>query len=341
MWRGGSEGGGQSRLSNFGSIGARRHHAAMGGARGGTIGRRMLKGASLICIRGAVTANTFFFFFLCVLSPVFGPFLHSLTLHATLPPCSRLKGFEHLPLLQLFVRPPPLLRPSQAAYLLRGGTGTLVDLLSMTRPCLLRPLAFVVAWSGVLALVYDGWPAPILELKSGLANLPSLPVEASGSKFPKTSVGALRDGLKLSPTDLAKLEAICGEESSSWAPLPIGSLSLVLFRCRCLEKVLFRQEVVLRGSLIDAHPSIAEKNAAEAVVSETREPDYFRHASRDGGRESHYRGPAGGATLVTFLGGKGPLAHIQRFCARVEEALPGMYNFFDPSSLHVTIRAIL
>ena len=58
-----------------------------------------------------------------------------------------------------------------------------------------------------------------------------------------------------------------------------------------------------------------------------------------GNRTSHYRKPTVGVTLVHFLGNRLPLA-LARFQARVEEALPGMYDWFKPESLHVTVRAL-
>ena len=58
-----------------------------------------------------------------------------------------------------------------------------------------------------------------------------------------------------------------------------------------------------------------------------------------GNRTSHYRKPTVGVTLVHFLGKRLPPA-LARFRARVEEALPGMYDWFEPESLHITVRAL-
>ena len=63
------------------------------------------------------------------------------------------------------------------------------------------------------------------------------------------------------------------------------------------------------------------------------------HSAPAGNRTSHYRKPIVGVTLVHFLGNRVPPA-LARFQARVEEALPGMYDWFKPESLHVTVRAL-
>lgn len=67
-----------------------------------------------------------------------------------------------------------------------------------------------------------------------------LPHENPGSRWPKTSLAALRPRQRLTPEDFAKLQAICSECSAalqladmpSEFAVPVSTLSLVMFRNR-------------------------------------------------------------------------------------------------------------
>ncbi|KIZ02396.1 hypothetical protein MNEG_5561 [Monoraphidium neglectum] len=118
-----------------------------------------------------------------------------------------------------------------------------------------------------------------------------------------------------------------------------------------------------RGRVIDvSEPSEEERARVESVVRAAEDPGYWVAASRDGNRESHYRGNALGATLIHELacfsrgdptreaGGAAGVDKaystalpgiLRRFRARVDAALPGMYVWWDEASLHITIRALI
>ena len=51
---------------------------------------------------------------------------------------------------------------------------------------------------------------PLVELKSSISDFysSSLPPESAGSKWPKTSLGALKDGKRLTPDQLARLNEL-------------------------------------------------------------------------------------------------------------------------------------
>lgn len=56
----------------------------------------------------------------------------------------------------------------------------------------------------------SGFPKALVDLKGALvANCAALPPESPGSKWPKTTLGALRDGVRLTPEQLQQLNAIC------------------------------------------------------------------------------------------------------------------------------------
>ena len=115
-----------------------------------------------------------------------------------------------------------------------------------------------------------------------------------------------------------------------------------------------------------------ERARVQNIVDEAKQPDYWFAASKDGSRESHYRGahvlynvrfsidnwvvdpgrlvhsfpgPALGCTMMVQV--KIPenqeLIHtaIAAFQRRVEKELPGMYAWLSEDSYHVTLRAIM
>jgi hypothetical protein len=56
----------------------------------------------------------------------------------------------------------------------------------------------------------SGFPRALLDLKDALADTcKGLPPENPGSKWPKTTLGALCDGARLTPEQLQQLNAIC------------------------------------------------------------------------------------------------------------------------------------
>ena len=78
------------------------------------------------------------------------------------------------------------------------------------RQCELRPKAFFVAWSGVLTLAWEGFPPAIASLKRRIASaFPALPPEKPGSRWAKTTLGCLREGARLTPSELDALVELC------------------------------------------------------------------------------------------------------------------------------------
>ena len=149
--------------------------------------------------------------------------------------------------------------------------------------------------------------------------------------------------------------------------VPVDTLSVVTYECRSLERVVSEHIVRLRdpgttpgaprlsapiedGEITQRRrnldpPSAAELAVVEEVVAQFSNPKrdkaaYFFDAARDGSRESHYRGTKLGATLVARVGDVLPSA-VKRFRRRVDDALPGMYAWFDQESLHCTVRGLM
>jgi hypothetical protein len=274
---------------------------------------------------------------------------------------------------------PPRAADANAADPSSSDETRLSYLARQTSACTLAPRAFFVSWQGVLTLAYSGFPPQLASLKASLAEAhgEALPKESPGSRWPKTSLGCMRDGRRLTPEELQTLLRACREESAAlfgcgggqegggsageaaaFLSVTVRDLSVLTYECRSLERVVARQRLPLLGGEnggrcgVDfSPPSKEEAERVAAVLAEADDPDYWYHASRDGGREAHYRGAAPGVTLVHELAGGGGrpknedvhtvLAAVRRFRARVDAELPGVYAWFDERSLHVTVRAII
>ena len=104
----------------------------------------------------------------------------------------------------------------------------------------LVPLSFFVAWSGVLALVYDGFPPCLVGIKATLAQSLAVAPEKFGSLWPKTTLAALRDDSPLSLADLQRLRDLCTEHAAGLCqepPVTVDSVSVVAYEQRGLERV--------------------------------------------------------------------------------------------------------
>lgn len=237
-------------------------------------------------------------------------------------------------------------------------------------PSLLRPSAYFVAWNGVLALVYSGFPPVLATLKSRL-NEPScgLKKENFGSKWPKTTLGALVDGAELTMDELTKLRALCLELGPKLSvpetAVRVEQLSFVRYAQRGLEPVDSRQRVdiaLLGAAGVTAAGAAAappSTTAGEAPSEEELERvrgvlgewddlgDYLPKVNAPGSRIGSYRHDSpSGSTLVAFLDGPNGAAPaalfdaVRELKAAVDAALPGKYAWLDEASLHCTIRAL-
>eukprot|EP00850_Spirogloea_muscicola_P002714 SM000010S04352 [mRNA] locus=s10:1079419:1087306:+ [translate_table: standard] len=146
------------------------------------------------------------------------------------------------------------------------------------------------------------------------------------------------------------------EENAALAaapPILVDKLSVVTYESCCLDRTLVVADVALALPVDPRPPTRAQQEAVRAVADEfapANLDNYWFHASKDGetallkqltlerNRSQHYRVPGLGSTIVHFLS-HSPLA-LARFRARVDDMLPGMYDWFSEGSLHITLRAI-
>lgn len=125
--------------------------------------------------------------------------------------------------------------------------------------------------------------------------------------------------------------------------LAINELSVVMFECRSLERLLAHEVVPFGLEAVDSDPPESEAARVRCVLdefSEERLDTYWTDVARDGNRESHYREVALGATLVHFLGLQKPPA-VNALIARLEAEIPETFAWFNERSLHVTVRGLI
>lgn len=220
----------------------------------------------------------------------------------------------------------------------------------------LQPRDFFVAWNGVICIVYEGFPPSLVGLKEALAGVKlsdaaRLRPENFGSKWPKTSLGALRDEeTTLTLEQLELLRGLCAEHGArlrgaDGSGIDLRELSVVEYDARGLEAVRERTGVPLISAPAEG-PSTAECERVSGVLAEWDDlAAYLPRVNAAGSRASSYRDESPhGHTLVGFLhlpDAQPALAgELARFRAAVDAALPGCYSWFSETSLHVTVRSL-
>jgi hypothetical protein len=220
--------------------------------------------------------------------------------------------------------------------------------------CSLFPLSFFVAWSGVVVLVYDGFPPSFCRLKIGLESLVlNLKPENFGSKWPKTTLGAVQDtAADLTLEEFQQLKKICQQYSQKIVKarketcVHIQRISIVEYTCRSLELLQARADFILDPSedKLYLEASNEEKQRANGVVQEWEdESAYLEKVNDPGSRIGSYRQDSpSGATCVAFLDQlpTALLEIINDFRAEIEQKFPGRYFWMNQSSLHCTLRSL-
>ena len=231
------------------------------------------------------------------------------------------------------------------------------DLCACETACTLHPACFFVAWNGVLTLVYRGFPCSLARLKQRLAEAETslgLCGESFGSRWPKTTLGALRDGAPPPSLDeLDALKGLCREHNGLLAGMAsdVDALSIVSYAARGLERGAGRR--LLDAPLAPAAderarlsaPDEAELSIVRRVLSDWDDlREYWPRVAAPGSRIGSYReaSPAG-QTLVAFVGAT-PFEPLRRaltaFRAAVDALMPGRFAWLAEDSLHCTVRPL-
>jgi hypothetical protein len=230
------------------------------------------------------------------------------------------------------------------------------EIVSSKSKTVVYPREFFISWNGVPTLAYQGFSPTLLEIKKEIdeknkydKKVLGLKEENSGSKWPKTTLGAIQDDKCLDRKDLDTLRKICDNMNAKIDKtkyFEIDELCVVLFICRSLEERLITYSIILdRNQERDiAYPPQKHKDEVDKVM----EPfllknldEYWNKVKIYGNREGYYRKPHIEATLVFDLPhpDKQP-TYIKEFIDEVNNNLPDIYCWFSPESRHMTVRAL-
>ena len=221
----------------------------------------------------------------------------------------------------------------------------------------LEPCCFFVAWRGVLVLSFNGFPESTLLFKENLVSSNMFKDENLGSKWPKCTIGCLKDEETLSKEQFVHLKNFCASfrvAHNFSVPVSVNSvqvnqLSLVELACRSLAHVSSRLDIELMPSQSNDFVSEDQKSYVSTVLEEqTNVDEYMKQINAPGNRFSHYEMICQSElTLVSFLQSQAKsqeidnLVHcIRSFREGIERLLPGKYHFFEERVLHVTVRAM-
>ena len=158
----------------------------------------------------------------------------------------------------------------------------------------LEPRSFFVAWSGVIVLAYDGFTPPLASIKRAL-NESALPLcrESFGSKWPKTTLGAVADDAPpLTAAQLAALKALCLRHSQNFTgcAAPVRAASLASYHWRGLEQLTARDDCVMMDApdATPEPPTDEERSRVSGVLGEWDDVDaYLAPANQPGSRAEH------------------------------------------------------
>ena len=127
-------------------------------------------------------------------------------------------------------------------------------IIRITPTCFLKPKCFFVAWNSVIVLVFTGWPEPIDTMKSELSSSCTLCQEYFGSKFPKITLGCVKDGVVMTPKLLAKVRKLCAQnQPPSDSVFCIDALSVVLWENRSQESIIYEKIIPLKKNHVRLH----------------------------------------------------------------------------------------
>jgi hypothetical protein len=244
----------------------------------------------------------------------------------------------------------------RAAGGFRVDAGTLRPLIRAEHASCLRPLSWFVAWNGVLAIVFTGFPPPMARLKARLNEAP-LPLkrENFGSKWPKATIGALADDAPPFTLDeLQRLRSVCEQHARRLKGLAVRvtGVSLVSYSARGLEADGRRCQLDIPfvppptpDEERQPPPTEDEMSRVRGVLAEWSDlGDYLPRANAPGSRIGSYRDASpSGETLVSFLAQAAPAELwecLAAFRAAVDTLLPGRYAWMASDSLHCTVRAL-
>jgi hypothetical protein len=225
---------------------------------------------------------------------------------------------------------------------------------------MLIPKKFLISYQGVLVLAFEGFSKEMIEMKNIISTkTKTLNDENMGSKWPKMTIGCLKDDVILTRNEFLFLNEVIEKATKElllkkWKPISLNCLSIVRFKCRDLLPSHCIDSINLVSSVSTTFSQGTTESKAyvdERVIKETLDLEtYYSKVCLPGNRESHYLKPmSNGKTELTsvFRIGDKKQQHeniqiIHDFQSMIEQTLgKDKYIFFDDSSLHITLRSIV
>jgi hypothetical protein len=264
----------------------------------------------------------------------------------------------------LFKIPPPALALAdtvEEAVLQPTDKTGLMALIGRLDPVKLTARRAFVAYNGVLSVIFDGWPPQVEMLQSELTDHLALLHQGheladtglvlqahTGTLFPKTSLGALCDGCKLSAHEFQAVDEVCVRFGAGFELL-LDTLSYTKYADRRLRAIIADTEMDLAedAASIGAPGNEVSKEGralTAKILAETKQPEYLEKVNAEGHRINHYKERALGSTVVGYwdraVGDGVAMEWVGGLRAAVDAAAPGKYKWFKDQTLHVSIRAI-
>ncbi|HNW74280.1 MAG TPA: hypothetical protein PKN44_11690 [Bacteroidales bacterium] len=215
---------------------------------------------------------------------------------------------------------------------------------------------FFLSNNSVIALAYSAFSRTLIELKSYVDDefKGSINSENPSSKWPKTTLGCLTSDKSLSESEVNVLRDLCTNYSNRIISLEeldliqkINSLQLVVFGCRSLENKLFSLTIPLNGDKYadDTPPPLHSQFVKEVISQFSKENHdlYFPKLNPNGRTiNSHYRNFHVETTLIAEITLPERVKEIVfAFRNAVDKSFPDVYQWFDESSWHLTLRALV
>lgn len=231
----------------------------------------------------------------------------------------------------------------------------LTDISSHYGPTSVEVSQFFLSYNSVMTLAYESFSRTLLDVKRHVefAMGGSLKPENTGTKWPKTTLGCLNDGKKLSREELKTIRKLCDTANAKLDALEvedrrvcIGELLVVVFACRSLERSNLVIPIQLRGKMQDNDKGPeGHKAFVRTVMREFEEHnlnDYFKSLPPEGRTlDAYYRTDHVETTLVADVHFSDKVEKIAKsFKACMNKALKGKYGWFSDDSRHLSLRAL-
>ena len=214
------------------------------------------------------------------------------------------------------------------------------DKIKETRRTFIDPGAFFVSWQGAMTLVFTGFPEPLRELKAFLNLISGVAEENFGSRWPKITLGCLKESITLEEDQFKKLTALAQEygqrlQESGWR-MPVDALRVVVLGNRQLSKRLIDYEIKLTNPVDETGPIEEELLRIDPFLKQgILEGEAFlkelRGVNVPGGRQSRSEEDHVETSLVCQAKDLPPA--VNEFKQAVDKLLPNYYVWFPEESL--------